>query len=95
MGGLPTFSSPIPYDDLLDHFFKIGITGAKAPREPVSTALGNSFTVNEHVELAGFASRTNRFNIQALLNEGHETRDLGTIVLSRWTVNDFNLHGVS
>ena len=85
----------LSFDELLDHFFKIRVSGTKVAAEPVPAALGSFFTVDEHVELASFAWRANRFNIQTLLDEGHETRDLGAIVLSRGTVNDFDLHGVA
>ena len=80
--------------EMADHAFKIGITGAKTSSEPVPTALGNSFAVGDYVELAGLARGTNGVNVEALLDEGHETRDLGTVVLSRRTVNDFDLHCV-
>ena len=59
---LPTFYRSIPCDEL-DHFFEIWITGTKAPREPASAALGYFFTINEHIELASFARRTNSFDI--------------------------------
>jgi hypothetical protein len=79
---------------LLDHAVEIGIAGAKAPCEPVSTALDNRLPVGDYVELTGLARGTDGVNVQALLDEGHETRDLGVIVLSRRAVNDFNLHFV-
>ncbi|HXN74623.1 MAG TPA: hypothetical protein VN861_18905 [Candidatus Acidoferrales bacterium] len=50
-------------DELLDHFFKVWVTGAKAPREPISAALGDSFAVRYHVELASLARCTDSFNI--------------------------------
>lgn len=77
---------------LLDHAIEIGITGAKAPCEPVSTALGNSLAVRDHLELTGLSTCNDSVNVQALLDEGRETRDLGLVVLSRRTVNDFDLH---
>ena len=89
---LPGRSRTILFGELLNHFFQIWITGPKAPREPVSAALCNSFAVGYHVELAGLARCADRVNVQALLDQGHETRDLGTVVLSRWTMNDFDLH---
>jgi hypothetical protein len=78
--------------ELLDHTFEIRITGAKAPCEPVSTALGNPFAVSDYLELTGLTSRNDGFNAEALFDEGHETRDLGLVVLSRRAVNDLNLH---
>jgi len=37
--------------ELLDHTFEIRIAGAKAPCEPVPTALGNLLAVRDHLEL--------------------------------------------
>jgi len=80
--------------ELLDHIIEIGIAGAKSPCEPVPTPLGNSLAVHDHVELTGLARRTGGIDIQALLDEGHETRDLGLVVLSSRAINDFDLHSV-
>jgi hypothetical protein len=74
-----------------EHAIEIGIAGAKTPRQPVPTALCNPLAVRNNRELAGLAGRNDSVNIQALLDEGHETRDLGFVVLSRRTVNDFDL----
>jgi hypothetical protein len=71
---------------------EIGITGAKAPCEPAPTALRNPLAVCEHLELTDLARCNDSVNVQALLDEGRETRDLGFVVLSRRTVNDFDLH---
>ncbi len=79
---------------LVDHVIEIGIAGAKAPCEPVPTALGNPLAVREHLELTRLARRQDGFDAQALLDEGHETRDLDLIVLSNLAVNDFYLHSV-
>ena len=78
----------------LDHAVEIGITGAKASCEPVPAPLGNRLAVRDYVELAGITRRKEGVNAQALLDEGHETRDLGAVVLSSRAVNDFNLHFV-
>ena len=78
--------------ELLDHTFEIRIAGAKTPCEPVPTALGNPFAVSDHLELTGLTRRKDGFNAAALFDEGHETRDLGLVVLSRRTVNDLDLH---
>jgi len=78
--------------DPLDDAIEIGIAGAKLPREPVSTALGNPLAVRNHLELTGLTRRKDSFNAKSLLDEGHETRDLGLVVLSRGAVNDFDLH---
>ena len=80
--------------DLLDHAIEIGIAGAKAPCEPVSAALGNPLAVGYHLELTCFTRRSYGFNAEALLDERHETRDLGFVVLSRRAVNDLDLHSV-
>jgi len=80
--------------ELLDHAIEIGIAGAKAPCEPVPTALGYPLAVSDNLELTVLTRRNDGFNVQAILNEGHETRDLGFIVLSRRAVNDLDLHFV-
>lgn len=80
--------------ELLDHAIEIGISGAKAPCEPVPTALGNPLAVSDNLELTGLTRRNDGFNVEALLDEGHETRDLGLVVLSRRTVNDLDFHSV-
>ena len=80
--------------ELLDHALEIGITGAKAPGEPVPTALGNPLAVSDDLELTGLTRHGDSINVEALLDEGHETRDLGLVVLSRRTVNDLDLHSV-
>ena len=78
--------------ELLDYSFEIRIAGTKASCEPVPTALGNLLAVSDHIELTGLTSRNDGFNAEALFDEGHETRDLGLVVLSRRTVNDLDLH---
>jgi hypothetical protein len=78
--------------ELLDHAVEVGVAGAKAPCEPVSTALGYPLAVSDNLELTVLTRRNDGFNVQAILNEGHETRDLGFIVLSRRAVNDLDLH---
>ena len=80
--------------ELLDHAIEIRIAGAKPPSEPVPTTLGDSLAVRDHLELTDLAGRSHRFNIEVFLDEGHETRDLGIVVLSRGAVNDFYLHAV-
>ncbi len=80
--------------ELLDHAVEVGVAGAKAPCEPVSTALGYPLAVSDNLELTVLTRRNDGFNVQAILNEGHETRDLGFIVLSRRAVNDLDLHFV-
>ena len=80
--------------ELLNHVIGIGIAGAKAPREPVPAALGNPLAVREHLELTSLTRCQDGVDAHALLDEGHETRDLDLVVLSSWAVNDFDLHVV-
>ena len=75
-----------------DDGIEIGVASAKAPREPVTTAFRDSLAIRDHVELTGFARRRYSIDAEALLDEGHETRDLGPVVLSRRTVHDLDLH---
>ena len=77
---------------LLNHMIKIWVSGAKAPCKPVSTPLGNSHAVGDHLKLTSLAERHHGINAEALLNEGHETRDLGFVVLSRRARNYLDLH---
>jgi len=79
---------------LLDHAIEIGVASSKSPREPISTALGNPLAVRDHFELTCLARSNDSFNVQALLDEGRETRDLRIVVLSGRAVNDFDLHSV-
>jgi hypothetical protein len=51
------------FDELIDHFLKVWITGAEAAREPISATLGNSFAVRYHIELASLARYTDSFNV--------------------------------
>ena len=60
---LPDRSRTIPFDELLDYFLEVWIPCAKAPREPVSAALGNFFASRYHIELASLARRTDNFNV--------------------------------
>ena len=69
-----------------------GIAGAKAPCEPVPAALGDPLAVSDDLELTGLPRHNDGFNVEALLDKGHETRDLGLVVLSRRAVNDLDLH---
>jgi hypothetical protein len=78
--------------ELLDHAVEIGIAGTKAPCEPVPTALGNPFAIGDNLELTRLPRLNDGFNVEVLLDEGHETRDLGFVVLSCRAVNDLDLH---
>ena len=78
--------------ELLNHILEIGIARAKASREPVAATLGDRFAIGDYVELSGPAGREGGFDAEALSDQGHETRDLGLVVLSRGAVNDLDLH---
>ena len=80
--------------EVLDHGIEIGIAGAEASCEPVSTALGDPLAVSDNLELTGLPRCKDDFNVEALLDEGRETRDLGLVVLSCRAVNDLDLHYV-
>ena len=80
--------------ELLDQTIEIGVAGSKSPCEPIATSLSNPLAVRDHIELTGLTRRNDCFNVQALLDEGRETRDLGIVVLSGRAVNDFDLHSV-
>jgi hypothetical protein len=80
--------------DLLNQALKIGIAGAEFLCEPVSAALRNPLAVRDHLKLASLTGPEDGLDAEALLDEGHETRDLDLIVLSRRAVNDFDLHPV-
>jgi hypothetical protein len=80
--------------ELLNHAIEIGIAGAEAPSEPVPAAFGDSLAVRDHLELTGLTRRSHGFNSEALLDEGHETRGLGLVILSRRAVDDLDLHSV-
>lgn len=89
---LPRGATGTVFHDPLDHAFEIGIAGAKAARKPVSTALGDFFAIGEYLELTGVPRLSDSLNTEALLDEGHETRDLGVVVVSGRAMNDLDLH---
>ena len=78
--------------ELLDHAIEIGIAGAKAPCEPVPTALSYALAVGDNLELTVLTRCEYGVDVEAILDEGHETRDLGFVVLSSRAVNDLDLH---
>src|SRR3974390_1868327 len=47
----------------VDDSFQIRVAGAKSSREPVASALGDSFSVCKHVKLAGLARPANRLRV--------------------------------
>jgi hypothetical protein len=81
-------------DELLDQTIEIRIAGTKASCEKIPPAFGNPIAVHQHIELTSLTGRENGCYVQALLDEGHETRDLDLVVLSGRAVNDFDLHSV-
>ena len=80
--------------ELLDHSIQIRIPRAEFPREPIPAALGNLLAVGNHLELTSLPRRKDGLNPQALLDEGHETRDLDLVVLSGGAMHDFHFHAV-
>jgi hypothetical protein len=80
---------------LLDYAFEIGIAGAEAPGQPVSSAFDDLLAVSQNFELTSLPGRKDGFNVEALLDEGHEARDVSLVVLSCRAVNDLDLHGLS
>jgi hypothetical protein len=78
--------------ELFDHLLEIGIAGAKPSCQPVPTALSDHLAVRDHVKLTGLARCGDRLDAKPLLDKGHETRDLGSVIVSSGAVNDFDLH---
>jgi hypothetical protein len=80
---------------LIDHAAESGVTSTKTACQPVATALGNPLAVSDNLELTNLARSQDGINIEALLDEGHETRDLGLVAVSCRAVNDLDLHAFS
>jgi len=80
--------------ELVNHAVKIRIAGAQASGEPVSTAFDDCLAIGEHLKLASLARCNHGVNAQLILNQGHETRDLGFVVLSRRAGTYLNFHCV-
>ena len=80
--------------ELLNHGVEIGVASAKPPCEPVPSTRGESRAVGGPGERTGRPRRADSCSGEALLDEAHETRDLGAIVLSSRAVNYFDLHSV-
>lgn len=78
--------------NLLDHIIEIWIPRAKSSRQPIAPSRRDLLAVRHHIELAMLTRRAERINAQPFLDQGHETRDLEPVVLSRRTMHDFNLH---
>ena len=69
--------------ELVNHTIKIRIASAKASGEPVAAAFRHCLVIGKHFKLAGLARRNHGFNAEPFFNQGHETRDLGFVALSR------------
>jgi hypothetical protein len=54
--------------ELIDQVIEIGIASTKAPRKPVSPALGDPLTISDNLELASLPGLKLGFNVQALLD---------------------------
>jgi hypothetical protein len=80
--------------ELVDHRIKIGISGAKTSGEPVAAPLHDCLTIGQYFKLASLARCYHGVNAQPLFNQGHETRDLGFIVLSSRAGTYLNVHFV-
>ena len=79
---------------LLNYALQIRIACAKASSEPVSTALHHCLAIGQHFKLAGLARCNHGVNAQPFFDQGHETRDLGFIVLSRRAGTYLDIHSV-
>jgi hypothetical protein len=80
--------------ELLNHVIEIGITRAETSGKPVSAPLRHSLVIRQHFKLARLARRYHCINAQPFFNQGHETRDLGFVVLSRRAGTYLNFHSV-
>ncbi len=54
--------------ELIDQAIEIGIASTKAPRKPVSAALGYPLTISDNLELTCLPRLNHCFNTQALLD---------------------------
>src|SRR5579871_782299 len=81
--------------ELINHLVKIRIASAKAPGEPVSATFGDSLSVGQHLKLTSLSGRNHGFSAKPLFYHGHETRDLGFIVLSCRAGTYLNFHVTS
>jgi len=85
---------PLFFGEPFNQLAEIWIARAKLPREPIPPACRYLLAVRNNVELTGLTRRVYNFDIQALFDQGRETRDLRSIVVSSRAVHDFNLHPV-
>ncbi len=75
-----------------DHAFEVRVARAELARKPVAAAHRDLLLIREHVELTLLANLEDGVYIEALLDQGRETRGLGLVVLSRRAILDFDLH---
>jgi len=85
----------MPLPQVIDQRPEVGIASAEAARQKVAAALGDAFTVGEHLEFADLPGPLHGIDVQSLFDQGHEPRDLLGVVGSSRAMNDFNLHGLS
>ena len=77
--------------ELVDHVVEVGTACPKAPSEPVPATRGIPCRPRSR-RTAPARRAGSPLDVKALLDEGHETRDLGSVVLSRRAVHDLDLH---
>ena len=70
------------------------LDGSRPASDPVPAAFSDSLAVRDHLELTGPAGSRHGLGTEALFDEGHETRDLGLVILSSGAVDDLDLHPV-
>jgi hypothetical protein len=78
--------------DHIDHAVEVRIARAEAPGQPVPTATHDCLIISDDVELAGATGREHGIDVEALLDEGRETRSLGLVVLSGRAVLNLDIH---
>ena len=76
----------------INHIPGLGIACTEAASEPITATMNECFIIGAHVELPGCAGREHDIDMEALLDEGRETRSLGFIVLSGGAVVNLDLH---
>jgi hypothetical protein len=79
---------------LFNQAVEIRVAGAEASGEPVAAACGDSFTIGKHIKLTSAAGRNHGIDAEPLLDEGHETRDLGFVIPSSGAGTDLDFHSV-
>jgi hypothetical protein len=83
-----------PSLDLAHDPIQIRIPSSKFPRDEIPAALRNLLPVHQHIELTGASRPQHRLDPDPFLDEGHETRDLSSIVHSSRAMHNFNPHFV-